>query len=257
MQSKKKNNFFRLLEIVDELREKCPWDKKQTLSSLRELTIEEVYELSEAILSENHKNIKEELGDILLHIVFYSKIENEKKEFDINDVIDSICKKLIDRHPHIYSNLKLKTDEDVKKNWEKMKMKNEKKTVFEGVPKSLPSLIKTIRIQEKAKGVGFDWDNKEEVWEKVKEEEQEFLDEVKIGNKKKAEEEFGDLLFALTNYARHLDIDPDKSLEICNKKFIDRFNLMEKKINADDKKIYKLNLEEKEKYWIKAKEELQ
>lgn len=250
--------FLRLVNIVKELREKCPWDKVQTIESLRILTLEEIYELSDALISEDYNNMKEELGDILLHIVFYAEICSEQNKFNINDVIESICNKLVDRHPHIYSDLKLETSEEVKKNWEKIKIKDEKKSIFNGVPSSLPSIIKSIRIQEKAKGVGFDWKKKEEVWEKVKEEERELLEEISNNteNIQRIEEEFGDLLFALVNYARHLGINPDTALEKSNIKFINRFHIMEEKIKEDNKLIYDMDLEEMDEYWIKAKNSL-
>ena len=219
--------FERLLNIMDELREKCPWDKKQTIQSLRYLTIEELYELSDAIIDNDMDEVKKELGDILLHIVFYCRIGSEKKHFDIEDVINSICAKLIHRHPHIYGDTKVSNEYDVKKNWEKLKLKEGKKSVLEGVPKSLPAIVKAFRIQEKVRGIGFDWDNKNQVWQKVLEEIEELKVEVNKGNKDRIESEFGDLLFALTNYSRFIDVNPEDALERTNKRFIKRFQIME------------------------------
>lgn len=247
--------FERLLKIMDELREKCPWDKKQTLDSLRYLTIEELFELSDAIIEKNMNDIKKELGDILLHIVFYAKIASEKNDFTITDVINSLCDKLIERHPHIYGNVKADNEEEVKQNWEKIKLKEGNKSVLSGVPKGLPALVKAMRIQEKARGVGFDWENKEQVWEKVKEELSEFSFELEKGNsnKEKMEGEFGDVLFALINYARFNNINPEDALERTNKKFIYRFQYMEEKIKATGKNISDCKLEEMDKYWGEAK----
>lgn len=244
--------FVRLLQIMNDLREKCPWDKKQTMQSLRHLTIEEVYELTDAIFDNNSDEVKKELGDILLHIVFYAKIGSETNDFDIADVIDSICEKLIHRHPHIYGEVTVKDEEEVKANWEKLKLKEGKKSVLEGVPKSLPSMIKAIRIQDKARGVGFDWDNAEQVWEKVKEE----LNELKteVDNKtNKAEDELGDLLFSIINYARFLGINPEDALEKTNKKFIKRFQYLETESAKDGKKMGEMTLEEMDVYWNRAK----
>lgn len=253
--TQKTEAFARLLKIMDELREQCPWDKKQTLQSIRHLTLEETYELSDAILSGDIKNIKKELGDILLHIVFYARIASETKDFDITDVINSLCDKLIERHPHIYGDVKVSGEEEVKQNWEKIKLKKEgAQSVLAGVPKGLPSLVKAIRIQEKARGVGFDWENKEQVWEKVNEEMNEFKEEAeKKQSKEKMEEEFGDVLFALINYARFMDINPEDALEKTNLKFIKRFTYMENKIAEGGKKIGDCKLEEMEKYWNEAK----
>ncbi|MCC7332768.1 MAG: nucleoside triphosphate pyrophosphohydrolase [Flavobacteriales bacterium] len=244
--------FVRLLQIMNDLREKCPWDKKQTMQSLRHLTIEEVYELTDAIFDNNSDEVKKELGDILLHIVFYAKIGSETNDFDIADVIDSICEKLIHRHPHIYGEVTVKDEEEVKANWEKLKLKEGKKSVLEGVPKSLPSMIKAIRVQDKARGVGFDWDNAEQVWEKVKEE----LNELKteVDNKtNKAEDELGDLLFSIINYARFLGINPEDALEKTNKKFIKRFQYLETESAKDGKKMGEMTLEEMDVYWNRAK----
>ena len=223
--------FNRLLTIMDELRENCPWDQKQTMESLSHLTIEETYELVDSILDKNMDEIKGELGDLLLHIVFYSKIASETNDFDINDVINSICDKLIERHPHIYGDEVVKDEQDVKRNWEKIKLKNGKKTVLQGVPKSLPAMVKATRIQEKVKGVGFDWDNKEQVFDKVKEEFSELHQEIKkTNNHEKIEKEFGDVLFSMINYARFIGVDPESALERTNKKFIGRFNYLEQEI---------------------------
>ncbi len=243
----------RLLDIMDDLRVGCPWDKKQTNESLRHLTIEEVYELGDAILENNPEEIKKELGDLLLHIVFYSKIGEEKKQFDIADVAHTISEKLIYRHPHIYGNVKVKDEKEVKENWEKLKLKEGKKSVLEGVPKSLPAMVKAMRLQEKAKGVGFDWDNKEQVWEKVQEELLEFKEEVEKQEKEKVEEEFGDLLFSLINYARFLGINSESALEKTNKKFIERFQKLEKQIHNEGKDLKNMSLEEMEDYWQNAK----
>ena len=219
--------FERLLTIMDDLREKCPWDKKQTLESLRYLSIEEMYELSDAILTNNLQEVKKELGDLMLHIVFYTKIASETNQFDITDVLNGICDKLVHRHPHIYGDLKVTTEEEVKHNWEKLKLKEGKKSVLEGVPRSLPAMVKAVRIQEKARGVGFDWDNSEQVWEKVEEELEEFKEELKRGDKEKTEQEFGDLLFSMINYSRFVGVNPEDALERTNKKFILRFQQME------------------------------
>jgi len=245
--------FNRLLDIMDELREKCPWDKKQTFESLRNLTIEEVYELGDAILENDLNEIKKELGDILLHIVFYSKIGNEKKAFDIADVANSISDKLISRHPHIYGNEVLETEEQVLQNWEKLKLKEGNKSVLGGVPKSLPAMVKANRIQEKARGVGFDWDNASQVWEKVQEELVEFQDEVKANDVKKMEDEFGDVLFSLINYARFVNINPENALEKTNTKFIKRFQYLENKAKLDGKLLENMTLEEMDIYWNEAK----
>jgi len=244
----------RLLNIMDDLRTGCPWDKKQTFDSLRHLTIEEVYELADAILEKNPEEIKKELGDLLLHIVFYAKIGSETGDFDIADVAHTISDKLVYRHPHIYGDVKVADEKEVKENWEKLKLKEGKKSVLEGVPKSLPAMVKAMRIQEKAKGVGFDWDTKEQVWEKVLEEIDEFKTEVDNQNKEKMEEEFGDILFALINYARFVGINPETALEKTNKKFIRRFQFLEKETAKAGKKLQDMSLKEMEAYWQKAKE---
>ncbi len=250
---KKKETFARLLTIMDELREQCPWDKKQTMDSLRYLTIEEMYELSDAILDKNMDDIKKELGDLLLHIIFYSKIASETNNFDISDVINEVCDKLIYRHPHIYGNVEVTDDVEVKKNWEKLKIKEGKKSVLEGVPKSLPAIVKSFRIQEKVRGIGFDWDNKTQVWNKVLEELEELKIEVEKGDNDKIESEFGDVLFALTNYSRFIEVNPEDALERTNKRFIKRFQIMEKLIKKKGKDLTEMNLEEMDKYWEEAK----
>ena len=244
--------FGRLLTIMDELREKCPWDKKQTIESLRYLTIEETYELADAIIEQNMDDIKGELGDLMLHLVFYAKIASEKKAFDIEDVLITVCEKLIERHPHIYRDEQVFSDEDVKKNWEKIKLQKGRKSVLDGVPNSLPSMVKATRIQEKARGVGFDWDNKNQVFEKVNEEIQELKTEVD-NNSNKIEDEFGDVLFSIINYARFIGVDPETALEKTNKKFIKRFKFMEKSSKKDGKSISKMTLSEMEEYWERAK----
>jgi len=246
--------FTRLLTIMDELREQCPWDKKQTLESLRYLTIEEMYELSDAILEKDMNEIKKELGDLLLHIVFYARIASETNDFDIADVINDICEKLIHRHPHIYGDVKVKDEVEVKKNWEKLKMKEGKKSVLEGVPKSLPAIVKSFRIQEKVRGIGFDWDNKTQVWDKVLEELEELKVEVEKGDKNRIESEFGDLLFSLTNYSRFIDVNPEDALERTNKRFIKRFQIMEKLIKKENISLDQMNLEQMDVYWNQAKE---
>jgi len=251
--------FDRLLTIMDELRENCPWDKKQTLESLRHLTIEETYELSDAILEGDLTEIKKELGDILLHMVFYARIASELKAFDISEVLDSISEKLIERHPHIYGDVVANDEETVKANWEKIKLKTGNKSVLEGVPKTLPALVKAIRIQDKARGVGFDWEKKEQVWQKVEEEMEEFKHEFNVEsteriNSEKAMEEFGDLLFSLVNYARFINIDPEEALERTNKKFIKRFQYLESESAKDGKKMGEMTLAEMDEYWNKAKE---
>ena len=249
----KKKAFERMLTIMDELREQCPWDKKQTMGSLRYLTIEELYELSDAILDKNMSEIKKELGDLLLHIVFYARIASETNDFDISDVINGVCDKLVHRHPHIYGDVKVDDEVEVKKNWEKLKLKEGKKSVLEGVPRLLPAIVKAFRIQEKVRGVGFDWDNKSQIWEKVLEEIRELKVEVEKKNKERIESEFGDVLFALINYARFIDVNPEDALERCNKRFIKRFQIMEKKLKDEEKDLSDMNLEEMEKYWQWAK----
>lgn len=248
----KEKAFIRLVEIMDKLREECPWDKKQTISSLRYLTIEEVYELSDAILDEDFEEIKKELGDLLLHIVFYSRIASEKNKFDISDVLNTISDKLIHRHPHIYANVKVKDEKDVKENWEKLKLKEGKNSVLEGVPKSLPAVVKAYRIQEKVRGIGFDWQNKEQVWDKVLEEIQELKDE-EISKSEKIEDEFGDLLFALINYSRFININPEDALEKTNKRFIKRFQILEAMVKNQEKEFSDLSFEEMNLFWEKAK----
>lgn len=245
--------FERLLNIMDDLREKCPWDKKQTLESLRHLTIEETYELGDAILDNNLEEIKKELGDLLLHIVFYAKIGSETKHFDMADVANSICDKLIDRHPHIYSDVVVENEEQVKQNWEKLKLKEGKSSVLEGVPKSLPALVKASRIQDKVKGVGFDWEEPHQVWEKVQEELAELQVEINQGNHDKMEAEFGDVLFSMINYARFLNINPEDALERTNKKFIKRFMYLEKKAGEIGKPLADMSLEEMDVFWEEAK----
>lgn len=250
--------FDRLLTIMDELREKCPWDKKQTIQSLRYLTIEETYELSDAIIEDDYNEIKKEIGDIMLHLVFYARIASEEKKFDVTDVLNSLCDKLIKRHPHIYGDTKADTEEEVKKNWEVLKIKEGNKSVLEGVPTSLPALVKAMRIQEKAKGAGFDWKKKEQVWEKVEEELQEFKNEFNLEtqemiDKEKAEKEFGDILFSLVNYARFIDVNPEDALEKTNKKFIKRFKYLEEESKKDGKNLRDMTLGEMDEYWEKAK----
>lgn len=245
--------FDRLLTIMGELRAECPWDKKQTMESLRHLTIEETYELGDAILDNNLEEVKKELGDLLLHIVFYSKIGSETHDFDIADVANGICDKLINRHPHIYGDVKVKNEEEVKQNWENIKLKEGKKSVLEGVPNSLPALVKANRIQEKVSGVGFDWEKPEQVFEKLKEELAEFQDEVKVDDKNNMEAEFGDVLFSMVNYARFLDINPENALERTNKKFIGRFQFLENKAKELGKSLKDMTLAEMDVFWKEAK----
>ncbi|RUA34644.1 MAG: nucleoside triphosphate pyrophosphohydrolase [Bacteroidetes bacterium] len=246
--------FDRLLTIMDQLRNLCPWDKKQTIESIRHLTIEETFELSDAILDNDLEEIRKELGDIMLHIVFYARMADEQKAFDMADVLNGISDKLINRHPHIYSDVEANDEQAVKENWEKIKLKEKgNKSVLGGVPKSLPALIKSIRIQEKARGVGFDWDKKEQVWGKVEEELQEFKQEEQSGDQEKATEEFGDLMFSLINYARFAGINPEEALEKTNKKFIKRFNYLEEESKKEGKQISEMSLEEMDVYWEKAK----
>ncbi len=244
--------FERLLNIMDDLRTKCPWDKKQTMQSLRHLTIEETYELTDAIIDNDLDEVKKELGDLLLHIVFYSKIASETNGFDIADVLNGICEKLIYRHPHIYGDVEVADDEEVKANWEKLKLKEGKKSVLEGVPASLPALIKAIRIQDKARGIGFDWENKDQVWEKVLEEIDEFKTEVNAKSDK-IEDEFGDVLFSLINYGRFLNLNPEDALEKTNKKFIKRFQFMESETKKEGKVLSEMALDEMDVYWNEAK----
>lgn len=245
--------FERLLTIMDDLREKCPWDKKQTIESLRHLTIEETYELADAITQNDLEGIKGELGDILLHMVFYAKIGSELGAFDITDVLNGICDKLVYRHPHIYSDTVAETEEEVKANWEKLKLKEGKKSVLGGVPATLPALIKAMRIQEKVKGIGFDWDNVEQVKEKVIEEFSELHEAQATGNTDAIEDEFGDVLFSLVNYARFIAVNPEDALERTNKKFIQRFQLMEELMTKAQVNIATMNLEEMDVFWEKAK----
>ncbi|MBM3413636.1 MAG: nucleoside triphosphate pyrophosphohydrolase [Bacteroidetes bacterium] len=249
----------RLLSIMDDLRENCPWDRKQTLSSLRQLTIEETYELADAITNQDLPAIKEELGDLLLHLVFYAKIASEQNAFTFNEVVEGICKKLIDRHPHIYGEVKVKDELEVKMNWEKLKMKEGKSSVLSGVPVSLPALVKAMRLQEKSKQVGFEWEHAGQVWDKVKEEMMELEQEVTIASaqelkrQERIEEEFGDLLFSLVNYARFLHVDPEIALELTNKKFVRRFQLMEAEAHQGDKALSEMTLEEMDAIWNKIK----
>ena len=246
--------FNRLLDIMDDLREKCPWDQKQTLESLRHLTIEETYELADAILDNDLEEIKKELGDVLLHIVFYAKIGSEKKAFDIADVANAISDKLIDRHPHIYGDVDVKNEEEVKQNWEKLKLKEGKSSVLEGVPKSLPALVKANRIQDKVAGVGFDWEEPQQVWEKVQEELSELNEEVKNKNTQNIESEFGDVLFSMINYARFIGVNPENALEKTNKKFIKRFQFLEKAAKKEGKQLADMSLAEMDVHWEKSKE---
>lgn len=245
--------FDRLLTIMDELREQCPWDRKQTMQSLRHLTIEETYELGDAILENDLDEVKKELGDLLLHIVFYAKIGSETNDFDIADVANEICEKLISRHPHIYSDVEVNDEEDVKRNWENLKLKEGKKSVLEGVPKSLPALVKANRIQDKVAGIGFDWEAPNQVWEKLEEELSEFQEEVAKGNQEAMEAEFGDVLFSMINYARFLKIDPENALERTNKKFIKRFQYLEQKAAGLNKKLADMTLAEMDVFWEEAK----
>ena len=245
--------FERLLRIMDDLREKCPWDKKQTFETLRPLTIEETYELADAILDKDHQEIKGELGDLFLHLVFYCKLGEEAGSFTVTEVLNAICEKLIYRHPHIYSDTKADTEDEVKANWEKLKLKAGKKSVLEGVPKSLPALVKAARIQEKVRGVGFDWDNVDQVWDKVQEEIEELKEVVAEKNQEEIENEFGDVLFSLINYARFIGVNPENALERTNKKFISRFQWMEEEIKTNGADMTTMNLEELDKYWNQAK----
>ncbi len=240
---------------MDDLREKCPWDKKQTIHTLRQMTLEETYELTDAITSNNWQAIKEELGDIMLHLVFYSKIASEEKQFTIEDVLEGVSKKLVDRHPHIYGNVEVNNEDDVKRNWEKLKLKEGKTSVLSGVPKALPSLIKAMRLQEKAKQVGFEWENRNQVWEKVKEEENELLEAIETGEQQKIEEEFGDLVFSLVNFARFLNIDAENALELTNKKFIHRFTAMESAAKQKGTTLDALSLDEMDAIWNEIKQQ--
>src|SRR5215213_9925253 len=245
--------FEKLVQIMDELREKCPWDRKQTIQSLRQMTLEESYELVDAITENDWKSIREELGGLLLHIIFYSKIASEQNHFAIENVLDGITQKLINRHPHIYGDVEVKNDDDIKRNWEKLKLKEGKQSILAGVPKTLPALIKAMRLQEKAKQVGFEWENKEQVWEKVKEEENELQEAILSGEKRKIEEEFGDLVFSLVNFARFLNIDAENAVEVTNKKFISRFTQMEEKAMASGKDLNAMTLQEMDAIWNQIK----
>ena len=245
--------FSRLLEIMDDLREKCPWDRKQTIQTLRQQTIEELYELADAITDQDWKSIKEELGDLLLHIVFYAKIGKEQQQFTIDDVINGICEKLIYRHPHIYGDVKVENEEEVKQNWEKLKLKEGKTSVLSGVPVSLPALVKAMRLQSKAKQVGFEWDNIEQVWDKVREEMEELHEVVQQGNANEIEDEFGDVLFSLVNYSRFLKVDAENALERTNKKFIRRFQQMEQMATAQGKTLDEMSLTEMDGLWNEVK----
>ncbi|RFS17484.1 nucleoside triphosphate pyrophosphohydrolase [Emticicia sp. C21] len=250
--------FDRLLTIMDELREQCPWDKKQTMDTLRHLTIEETYELSDAILEKDLPEIKKELGDIMLHLVFYARIASETRDFDVADVLNAICDKLISRHPHIYGDVKVENEEQVKQNWEQLKLKEGNKSVLGGVPQSLPALVKAMRIQEKARGVGFDWEEKSQVWGKVEEEMQEFkelfnAEKEEVIDAEEAEAEFGDLLFSLVNYARFINLNPETALERTNKKFIKRFQYLEQKAKEANKNLKDMTLSEMDIFWEEAK----
>jgi MazG family protein len=253
MENTTAKEFLRLVEIMNDLREKCPWDKKQTIETLRQLTIEETYELTDAITDKDWKGIKEELGDILLHIVFYAKIGAEQNKFTLEEVINGVCEKLIYRHPHIYGDVKVNDEEDVKRNWEKLKLKEGKKTVLSGVPKTLPATVKAMRLQEKAKQVGFEWDTKEQVWDKVEEEQQELKEAIASGNRDHMEDELGDVFFSLINYARFLNLDAENALERTNKKFISRFNKMEEEASSSGKPLQDMTLEEMDAIWDKVK----
>ncbi|WP_037315187.1 nucleoside triphosphate pyrophosphohydrolase [Salegentibacter sp. Hel_I_6] len=245
--------FDRLLTIMDELREQCPWDRKQTMESLRHLTIEETYELGDAILDNDLEEVRKELGDLLLHLVFYAKIGSETKDFDIADVANGICDKLIDRHPHIYGDVEAADEEEVKRNWENLKLKEGKKSVLEGVPRTLPAVVKASRIQEKVAGVGFDWEKPQQVFEKLQEELGELQHEINTENKDKIEAEFGDVLFSMINYARFLDINPENALERTNKKFITRFQYLESKAKEQNKALKDMTLAEMDVFWNEAK----
>ena len=241
--------FLRLVTIMDELREQCPWDKEQTIETLRPLTKEETYELADAITDQNWKGIKEELGDLFLHLVFYARIGNEQQQFSLEEALNGVCDKLIYRHPHIYGDTQVKDGEEVKRNWEKLKMREGKKSVLGGVPVSLPSMVKATRIQDKARQVGFEWENREDVWKKVEEEQEELQEAISSGNQTHIEEEFGDLLFSLINYARFLDVDPEGALEKTNKKFIYRFQWMEEQASLLGKKLQDMTLGEMDQLW--------
>lgn len=254
MQTTHADAFTRLVKIMDELREQCPWDKKQTIHTLRQLTIEETYELADAITDTDWKGIKEELGDLMLHLVFYSKIGTEQGRFTLDEVLNDVCDKLIARHPHIYSDTHVNDEEDVKKNWEKLKLKEGKKSVLAGVPKSLPSMVKAMRLQEKAKQVGFEWDNKEQVWDKVEEEKKELFEAIASGDINKVEDELGDVFFSLVNFARFLQVDAENALERTNKKFIRRFTQMEEEALSTGKPLQDMTLEEMDGIWNRIKQ---
>lgn len=245
--------FNRLVTIMDDLREKCPWDKKQTIHTLRQLTIEETYELADAITESDWKSIREELGDLLLHIVFYAKIGQEQNQFSLAEAINGVCDKLIARHPHIYADVKVADEEDVKRNWEKLKLKEGKKSVLSGVPKSLPSMVKAMRLQEKAKQVGFEWDNKEQVWDKVEEEKKELFEAIESGDTDRMEDELGDVFFSLVNFARFLQVDAENALERTNKKFISRFTRMEEAALQEGKHLHEMSLGEMDALWNRIK----
>lgn len=247
--------FLKLVQIMDELREQCPWDKAQTIHSLRQMTLEETYELTDAITEENWAGIKEELGDLMLHLVFYAKIASEQSRFTLEEVIHGICKKLIHRHPHIYGNVEVKDAEDVKKNWEALKLKEGKESVLSGIPKTLPAVVKAMRLQEKAAQVGFEWEAKEQVWQKVEEEIQELQEAVEAHNQIEIENEFGDVLFSLINYARFLNIDAENALERTNKKFMQRFTEMEKMAAAKNNSLQAMTLEEMDALWNEIKQQ--
>lgn len=245
--------FLKMVTIMDELREQCPWDRKQTIQTLRPLSIEELYELADAITDSDWKGIKEELGDLFLHLLFYAKIGEEQGQFTLTEVLDGIAAKLIHRHPHIYGDVKVNNEEDVKRNWEQLKLKEGKKSILSGVPKSLPAVVKATRLQEKAKQIGFEWDTKEQVWEKVEEEMGELKESVSEGDPNKIQEEFGDLMFSLINYARFLHIDAENSLELTNKKFMTRFMGMEELAKAEGKKLEEMSLTEMDELWNRMK----
>lgn len=256
MQQKIEEKFLQLVKIMDELREQCPWDRKQTIHTLRTMTIEETYELTDAIEKEDWQGIKEELGDLLLHLLFYTKIGSEKNEFQLQDVLQNIIDKMIKRHPHIYSDVHVRDEEDVKKNWQKIKIEEGKQSSLSGVPKGLPSVAKAMRIQEKAKQVGFEWENKNDVWKKVEEEMHELNEAEKFGTMVEVEDEFGDVIFSLINYARFLNIDADQALEKCNKKFIKRFQLMERYARENNQSLTDISLEAMNHLWEQAKGDL-
>jgi MazG family protein len=257
MHAENKQGFNRLVAIMDELRERCPWDKKQTIQSLRQLTIEETYELADAITDSDWKAIREELGDILLHVVFYARIAKEEQAFTLDEVISGICEKLISRHPHIYGDIQVADEEEVKRNWEKLKMKEGKKSILSGVPQSLPATVKAMRLQEKAKQVGFEWETREQVWQKVKEEEKELLDAVANGDSSQMSAEFGDLVFSLINYARFLGIDAEDALERTNKKFMKRFMGIEAAAAATGRSLENMRLDEMDALWEQIKQDEQ